>query len=256
MGRRLAEHDATKKAAPWVATIGLFVVWEMICRGFSVPEYILPTPSASFVAVWQYRDAIWLHAAQTLYTTVAGFIIAVVFGVLLGALVGSSKTIYDALNPMLIGFNSVPKVAVVPILVMWFGIGTVPAILTAFLISFFPIVVNVATGLATLEPELRDVLRSLGATRMDILVKVGFPRAQPFFFASLKIAITLAFVGSVLSETVASNKGIGYLMMSASSKFNMPLVFAGLMVIAVMGIVMYEIFNRIEMRATKWATRG
>jgi NitT/TauT family transport system permease protein len=256
MGRRLAEHDATKKAAPWVATIGLFVFWEIICRGFSVPEYILPTPSASFAAVWQYRDAIWLHAAQTLYTTVAGFAIAVVFGVLLGALVGSSKTIYDALNPMLIGFNSVPKVAVVPILVMWFGIGTVPAILTAFLISFFPIVVNVATGLATLEPELRDVLRSLGATRTDILMKVGFPRAQPFFFASLKIAITLAFVGSVLSETVASNKGIGYLMMSASSKFNMPLVFAGLMVIAVMGIVMYEVFNRIEMRSTKWATRG
>jgi NitT/TauT family transport system permease protein len=256
LSRRLADHDATKKAAPWVATIGLFVVWEAICRGFSVPEYILPAPSVTFVAAWEFRAAIWMHSVQTLYTTVAGFGIAVVFGVLLGALVGSSKTIYDALNPMLIGFNSVPKVAVVPILVMWFGIGTVPAILTAFLISFFPIVVNVATGLATLEPELRDVLRSLGATRTDILIKVGFPRAQPFFYASLKIAITLAFVGSVLSETVASNKGVGYLMMSASSKFNMPLVFAGLLVIAVMGIIMYEIFNRIERHTTKWATRG
>nr|WP_245913397.1 ABC transporter permease [Caenispirillum bisanense] len=231
-------------------------MWEAVCRGFAVPEYVLPTPSASFTAIWQFRDAIWMHAVQTLYTTVAGFAIAVAFGVLLGGLVGASKTIYDALNPLLIGFNSVPKVAVVPILVMWFGIGTVPAILTAFLISFFPIVVNVATGLATLEPELRDVLRSLGATRRDILVKVGFPRALPFFFASLKIAITLAFVGSVLSETVASNKGIGYLMMAASSKFNVPLVFAGLLVIAAMGIAMYEVFNRIERRSTKWATRG
>lgn len=254
--RRFADHKGTKKAAPWVTTIGLFVLWEAVVRGFAIPEYVLPAPSVSFVAIWEFREAIWMHAVQTLYTTLVGFAIAVVFGVLLGALVGSSKTVYDALNPMLIGFNSVPKVAVVPILVMWFGIGTVPAILTAFLISFFPIVVNVATGLATLEPELRDVLRSLGATRRDILVKVGFPRALPFFFASLKIAITLAFVGSVLSETVASNLGVGYLMMSASSKFNMPLVFAGLLVIAAMGIAMYEVFNQIERRSTRWATRG
>lgn len=252
----LHRRPAARKATPWLTTIALFLVWEAVCRGFAVPEYVLPTPSASFAAIWQFRDAIWMHAVQTLYTTVAGFAIAVAFGVLLGGLVGASKTIYDALNPLLIGFNSVPKVAVVPILVMWFGIGTVPAILTAFLISFFPIVVNVATGLATLEPELRDVLRSLGATRRDILVKVGFPRALPFFFASLKIAITLAFVGSVLSETVASNKGIGYLMMAASSKFNVPLVFAGLLVIAAMGIAMYEVFNRIERRSTRWATRG
>ncbi|SOD92585.1 ABC transporter permease [Caenispirillum bisanense] len=252
----LHRRPLARKATPWLTTIGLFLMWEAVCRGFAVPEYVLPTPSASFTAIWQFRDAIWMHAVQTLYTTVAGFAIAVAFGVLLGGLVGASKTIYDALNPLLIGFNSVPKVAVVPILVMWFGIGTVPAILTAFLISFFPIVVNVATGLATLEPELRDVLRSLGATRRDILVKVGFPRALPFFFASLKIAITLAFVGSVLSETVASNKGIGYLMMAASSKFNVPLVFAGLLVIAAMGIAMYEVFNRIERRSTKWATRG
>ena len=122
-----------------------------------------------------------------------------------------------------------------PILVVWFGIGTIPAILTAFLISFFPIVVNVATGLATLEPELEDVLRSLGATKSDILWKVGLPRSLPYFFASLKVAITLAFVGTVVSETVASNEGIGYLMMSAGSSMRMPLVFAGLIVIGVDG---------------------
>jgi NitT/TauT family transport system permease protein len=110
--------------------------------------------------------------------------------------------------------------------------------------------------LATLEPELRDVLRSLGASRLDILIKVGFPRSLPFFFASLKVAVTLAFVGSVMSETVASNVGMGYLMMSASSKFNMPLVFAGLLVIAAMGVAMYGIFSAIERRSTRWAMRG
>ncbi|PAS96795.1 MAG: ABC transporter permease, partial [Candidatus Dactylopiibacterium carminicum] len=122
--------------------------------------------------------------------------------------------------------------------------------------SFFPVVVNVATGLATLEPELEDVLRSLGASRLDILKKVGLPRSLPYFFASLKVAVTLAFVGSVISETVASNLGIGYLMMSASATMNMPLVFAGLFVIGAMGVVMYELFARLERRLTGWATRG
>ncbi len=242
--------------SPWIASIGLFVVWEVAVRGLRVPAYIVPTPSASLAAAWTFRDAIWMHAVQTLLTTLAGFAIAVAFGVVLGALVGSSRAIYAAANPILIGFNSVPKVALVPVLVMWFGIGSVPAVLTAFLISFFPIVVNVATGLATLEPELGDVLRSLGASRLDVLLKVGFPRSLPFFFASLKVAVTLAFVGSVMSETVASNVGMGYLMMSASSKFNMPLVFAGLLVIAAMGVAMYGIFSVIERRSTRWATRG
>ncbi|MTJ81412.1 MAG: ABC transporter permease [Telmatospirillum sp.] len=252
----MARKFPVGRLLPAIATIGLFLVWELAVRGLHVPDYILPTPSASVAAGWTFRAALGMHALQTLLTTLAGFVIAVLFGVMLGSLVGSSRTIYAAANPILIGFNSVPKVAVVPVLVMWFGIGTLPAILTAFLISFFPIVVNVATGLATLEPELRDVLRSLGASRLDVLRKVGFPRALPFFFASLKVAVTLAFVGSVMSETVASNKGMGYLMMSAGSRFNMPLVFAGLLVIAAMGVAMYGIFSVIERRSTRWATRG
>ncbi len=250
------KRSLQSRATPWISAIVFFLLWEGIVRLFHIPDYILPTPSASLEAAWQFRSAIWMHATQTLYTTVFGFAIAVVFGVVLGALVGSSRAIYFAANPLLVGFNSVPKVALVPVFVMWFGIGTVPAVITAFIISFFPIVVNVATGLATLEPELRDVLRSLGATRTDILIKVGFPRALPYFFASLKVAITLAFVGSVISETVASNVGVGYLMLAASSKFNMPLVFAGLLVIAAMGIFMYEFFNIIERRSTRWANRA
>ena len=157
---------------------------------------------------------------------------------------------------MRVGFNSIPKVAVVPILVLWFGIGTVPAVLTAFLISFFPIVVNVATGLATTEPELEDVLRSLGASKLDIMLKVGIPGAMPFFFGSLKVAITLAFVGAVVSETVASNHGVGHLMLSAQANFEVPLVFAGLLVLAFEGIVMYAIFAAIEQRTARWAYRS
>lgn len=244
------------KAAPWLLTITLFLVWQAICVGLKLPDYLLPAPSAIWAAGLEFHSPIMMHATQTFLTTLAGFALAVVVGLVLGLAVGASPLIYKACYPLLVGFNSIPKVAFVPVLVVWFGIGTVPAILTAFLISFFPVVVNVATGLATLEPELEDVLRSLGAKRWDILIKVGLPRSLPYFFASLKVAITLAFVGSVISETVASNLGIGYLMMSASSSMNMPLVFAGLIVIGVMGVVMYELFALMEKRLTGWAHRN
>lgn len=244
------------RLAPWVLTLILLVMWEAICKGFAVPTYLFPAPSLVWHTGVEMYQPIFQHATQTFITTMAGFALAVIVGLLLGMLVGSSPLIYKALYPMLVGFNSIPKVAFVPVLVVWFGIGTIPAILTAFLISFFPVVVNVATGLATLEPELEDVLRSLGASRIDILRKVGLPRSLPYFFASLKVAITLAFVGSVISETVASNLGIGYLMMSASSSMNMPLVFAGLIVIGAMGVIMYELFARLERRLTGWSQRG
>jgi NitT/TauT family transport system permease protein len=207
-------------------------------------------------ALVEFWPGIWVNATHTLLTTLSGFVIAVVFGVVLGVAVGASPVLYEALNPLLIGFNSIPKVAVVPILVLWFGIGTPPAVITAFLVAFFPISVNVATGIATMEPELEDVLRSLGASKLDILYRVGLPRSLPYFFASLKIAITLAFVGSVISETVASNRGIGYLMMAASSTFRVPLVFAALFVIAAMGIGMHAIAVLLERRYTRWAVRS
>ena len=156
---------------------------------------------------------------------------------------------------MLVGINSIPKAAIVPILVLWMGIGRPPAIITAFMLSFFPIAVNVATGLATTEPELEDVLRSLGATRWDMLRKVDIPRSLPYFFASLKVSITLAFVGAVISETLASNDGIGYLMVQAASQFRTPLMFAGVTVIAAMCIATYAFCALLERRFTGWATR-
>lgn len=241
---------------PWLVIIGMFVIWEVAVKAFQVQQFVLPAPTdiaASMIKWWKpLLDNSW----QTLMTTLIGFGLAIVFGLLLGIAIGSSTLLYHGLYPLLIGFNSVPKVAVVPILVIWFGIGTVPAVITAFLISFFPIVVNVATGIATVEPELRDVLRALGAKPTDIIRKVGLPRAMPYFFASLKIAITVAFVGSIIAETVAANKGIGHLMILASSRFDVPLVFAGLMVTAVMGVAMYVAAVAIENRTTGWAMRG
>jgi NitT/TauT family transport system permease protein len=249
-------NSAMERFAPWLFTIALFAVWEMACRIFRVDPFILPPPSAAFAAMLQYWKPLARHSAVTLWTTLAGFGLAVAFGIFLGLIVGWSRTIYRGLYPVMIGFNSIPKVAVVPILVVWFGIGEVPAILTAFLISFFPIVVNVATGLATMEPELEDVLRALGARKLDIMLKVGIPRSQPYLFGSLKVAITLAFVGTVVSETIAANAGLGFLMVQAGSNFQMPLVFAGLLLLAVEGIAMYAVFAAVEQHFTAWAFRS
>ena len=264
--RRIAERLARQvpllarmnwvKAAPFLYTLALFLFWELVVLALAMPPTILPSPMAVFSAIVEYWPPIWKNSLQTLYTTTLGFLIAVAAGLLLGLFIGWSKTIYAGLYPLMIGFNAIPKVALVPILVIWFGIGAVPAVLTAFLISFFPIVVNVATGLATIEPETEDVLRALGAKKLDIMLKVGIPRSMPYFFGSLKIAITLAFVGSVVSETVASNYGLGNMMSSAQSQFNVPLVFAGLLMLAVEGIAMYALMAWLEGRMTGWAHRS
>jgi NitT/TauT family transport system permease protein len=235
--------------------IGFFVVWELSCIAFGIRDIVLPRPSQILFTLWQRMPAIWPHALQTLYSTLVGFALGILAGVFLGALVGSSKLAYDVAYPLLIGFSSIPKVAVVPIFVLWFGAGTIPAVLTAMILCVFPIVVNIATGLATTEPELEDVMRALKATKLEILTNVGLPRTMPYFFASLKVAVTQAFVGTVIAETVASNRGIGNLMMIASSSFDVPLVFAGLLVLAALGVALYVIFSFIEVRVTGWALR-
>jgi NitT/TauT family transport system permease protein len=245
-----------RQARPWLLTIALFMLWELACRLFSIPSFILPAPSEIFRAAIEFREPLMLHGLQTLLTTIAGFAIAIVVGVLLGVAVGSSVAVYEALYPLLVGFNAIPKVALVPVVVIWCGIGTVPAVITAFVISFFPITVNVATGLASVEPELRDVLRVLGASSYEVLRKVGIPRSMPYLFASLKVAITLAFIGSVVSETVAANQGIGFLMLSASSRFQVPLLFAALLLVAAMSIVLYAFCALLERRTAGWAFRG
>lgn len=249
------EYYRLEKAMPWLVIIGSVAFWQLVVKAFSIRQFILPAPTDIYAALVQYHDPIMASAMFTLVNTLLGFGIGIVVGLLLGIIIGSSRLAYAGLYPILVGINSVPKAAIVPILVLWMGIGQPPAITTAFLLSFFPIAVNVATGLATTEPELEDVLRSLGATKLDILWKVGIPRSLPYFFASLKVSITLAFVGAVISETLASNDGIGYLMVQAASQFRTPLMFAGVTVIAAMGIATYVVFVLIERRFTSWATR-
>jgi NitT/TauT family transport system permease protein len=254
--RPLSRNQAFRRVLPWLVVVALFLVWQLCVEGFQIEEFVLPAPSAIFASAWEFRGPILLSAWQTFLTTAIGFFFAIVVGMASGVAIGSSPVIYDGFYPVLIGFNTIPKVAVVPILIIWFGVGSIPAVITAFMLSFFPILVNVATGIATVEPELQDVLRALGASRWQVIKKVGLPRSMPYFFASLKVAITVAFIGSIVAETVGGNKGIGSFMLVASSRFEVPLAFAALLVTSVMGIIMYAITSTVERRMTGWAMRG
>ncbi|MCG2591859.1 ABC transporter permease [Ramlibacter sp. XY19] len=242
--------------APVLLAAALVLLWQVVVTAANIPDYLFPSPWQIAQQFAEFKGPLLAAAWSTFWVTMVGFGIAIVVGVLLGFLVGSSRTAYAAVYPLMVGFNAVPKAAIVPILVVWFGIGLGPGITTAFLISFFPITVNIATGLATLEPELEDVLRVLGAKRWDVLVKVGLPRSMPYFYGSLKIAITLAFVGTVLAEMTAGDSGIGNLIQTAGSQQRMPLAFAGLVAISVMAMAMYELFSYVERHTTAWAHRG
>jgi NitT/TauT family transport system permease protein len=249
----------TKNVERWSPALllaAVLLLWQVVVMAFDIPEFIFPSPTQIAAQFTEFAGPLLEAAWKTFWVTMIGFALAIVVGVLLGFLIGSSRLAYAAIYPLMVAFNAVPKAAVVPILVVWFGIGVGPGVLTAFLISFFPITVNMATGLATLEPELEDVLRVLGAKRWDVLVKVGLPRSMPYFYGSLKIAITLAFVGTVLAEMTAGDSGIGYLISSAGSQQRVPLAFAGLVTIGAMAMAMYELFSWVERRTTGWAHRG
>jgi NitT/TauT family transport system permease protein len=244
------------RVMPWLVISVFLVLWEAVFYIWDINRSLLVPPSAVFRALFQNAYILIEFALFTLMTTVIGFVVAIASGLLLGLAIGASALIYSGIYPLLIGFNAIPKVALVPILVIWFGVGFWPGVITAWVISFFPIAVNVATGIATIEPEMRDVLRSLGASKFEILWKIGVPRAMPYLFASLKVAITLAFIGSVIAETVGGNNGIGYVMIRGSSDYRTDLVFAGLFIIAAMGIAMYGLCAWLERRMTGWAVRG
>jgi NitT/TauT family transport system permease protein len=244
-----------RRASPVLFALGLLAGWEALCRIFAVSKFVAPKPSEILPVLALRWGEVWPHAAQTLSTTLSGFAIGVALGFLLGVALGASARLYRTVFSTLIGVNSIPKVALVPLMVLWAGIGTVPAVMTSAVIVIFPIAVVVSASIATMDPDLSDVLRSLGASRLDTLGKIGIPQSMPAFFGALKIAITLSFIGSILAESVAANRGLGYMMNRAASDFDVELVFAGLLTLAAMGILLYLASLQAERRVVGPADR-
>ena len=236
-----------------ITLVVLVVIWEIACRAFQVPSYLVPAPSAIAEKLYEKRDLYLGHTWVTLYETLAGFALAVVIGVVAAALIVVVPSVRDVVMPLLLIAQIVPKVAIAPILLIWFGYGLLPKVIIAFLVAFFPIVVNVASGLAAVERELLDLGHSLEATRWQIFWKFRMPTALPELFSGMKIAITLAVIGAVIGEFVGGNRGLGYLILVANQDLDTPLAFAALLVLSVAGILLYGMIELAERLLIPWS---
>jgi len=246
-----------KIAVPVLAILIFLLAWEALVWVNDWPNYKMASPSDLGPAFVKYRWMFLEYGWQTLWRTVVGLLLAVVFGLLLGMVMGFSRLMRDALYPLLVGFNAVPKATVVPIIALLFvGQHNMNTVLMAFMISFFPIAVSVSIGLSTLEPEYRDILRSLGASKMTIFWKIALPKTLPEFFGALKVSVTLAFIGTNLMEIVEPHgRGLGALFDSGKISADYPLMFAVLIALAFLGIVLFYIVVWLERIFAGWAER-
>ena len=246
-----------KIAVPLIAILIFVIFWEALVWVNDWPNYKMASPSDLWPAFWKFRYLFLDYGWDTLWRTVVGLMLAVGVGVALGMVMGFSKTMRDALYPLLVGFNAIPKATVVPIIALIFvGQHDLNTILIAFMISFFPIAVSVSIGLSTLEPEYRDILRALGASKTMIFWKIALPKTLPEFFGALKVAVTLAFIGTNLMEIVSPHgRGLGALFDSGKTNSDYPLMFAVLIALAILGIALYYVVVLLERIFAGWAER-
>lgn len=232
--------------------IGFLVAWEGLCRFFGIPEFLVPTPTQVGAQLYERRNLYPLHAWTTFYETAAGFVLAVVFGMIAAAAIVVVPRLRDIVMPILLIAQIVPKVAVAPLLLIWFGYGLLPKVLIAFLVAFFPIVVNGTSGLASVQPELLDLGRSLEASRWQTFWKFRIPSALPEIFSGMKIAMTLAVIGAIIGEFVGGNRGLGYLIMVANQEANTAFAFASIFLLSLLGLVLYMAVELAERICIPW----
>jgi NitT/TauT family transport system permease protein len=243
---------------PLYAIIIFLIFWEFLVWVNGWPNYKMASPSDIWPAFWKFKSLFLYYGWDTLWRTVVGLFLAVLLGVFLGMIMGFSKILREAIYPLLVGFNAIPKATVVPIIALMFvGRHDLNTILIAFMISFFPIAVSVSIGLSTLEPEYRDILRSLGASKSTIFWKIALPKTLPEFFGALKVAVTLAFIGTNLMEIVSPHgRGLGALFDSGKTNSDYPLMFAVLIALALLGITLYYVVVFLEKIFAGWAERS
>jgi NitT/TauT family transport system permease protein len=231
---------------PILTVVGTLVAWEVATRVFSIPAFLLPPPSKIVVSFAEHGGLLLKHGWVTTIEIVLGYLLSIVVGVPLALAIFMWPAFSRSVLPLLISSQAMPKVAVAPLLLVWFGFGLLPKVLIAFLIAFFPIVISTAVGLATIEQEKIHLARSMGLGAAATFFKIRLPSALPSVFGGLKISITLAVVGAVVGEFVGGDAGLGYLLMVANGSLDTPLLFAGIIALTVQGIVLYFLVELAE----------
>lgn len=250
------DHRARLKAsAPaWIATIALLMIWEMSVHVFQIREFILPAPSAigqACIGVW---PNLLKHTLATLGTVMMGFLASVIISLPLAMLIASSPAISAAIYSLLVITQSIPKVALAPILIVALGANEMPCIIVTFLVAFFPLVVSSVAGLLAVPPELIELGRACRAGKLQELLRIRLPFAIPFVFGGLKVAAALSVVGAVVAEFVGADAGLGYLIQTSMAFFRTPLAFGAVVVLAIMGIALFQIVAFTERLLFPWSS--
>lgn len=243
---RAARARVAAVVAPVAVVIALLVLWEASTRLFGVPAFLLPPPTAIAAAMVKNAALLAAGAWVTALEILLGFLLSIVIGIPLALMIFLWPPFSRAVLPLLISSQAMPKVAIAPLFLVWFGFGLVPKVLIAFLIAFFPVVINTAVGLAAIEPEKIHLARSMGFGAVDTFFKIRLPDALPAIFAGLKISITLAVVGAVVGEFVGGDAGLGYLLMVANGSMDTQLLFAGIVCLTILGVAFYLLVELAE----------
>jgi len=251
--RRIATGIATSEAIKPVLLIAVILVgWDWAIRLFGIPAYLIPAPTHVVEQMYLKWPLLLRESLPTLYATLGGFALSALIGIPLALLIASSRLIESYLYPLLVFSQSIPKVAVAPLFVVWFGFGIMPKVIVAFLLGVFPVIVSTVLALKSIDSEMIDLARSMRAGPVRTFLQIRLPHALPGIFGGLKVAITLAVVGAVVGEFVGSNSGIGYLLQIANGNFDLPLMFAALFVLSMMGVLLFWILDAIEGLLVPW----
>ena len=235
--------------------LGLLAAWQLAVDLGGVKEYILPSPSAAFKAYFRPNYQWTANFLATFYATIGAFALSAVLGVLLAVVIVWNDMLMRTVMPVLVLFNTLPKVALAPLFVIWLGYGIWPNIVIGTTIAFFPMVVNTAVGLASADPEMLDLVRSLKASRWQVLVKIRFPNAVPYIFTGLKLNATMSVIGAIVGEFVASERGLGALIITGGVTLETPSIFASLILISVLGLALYGVVVAVERWVAPWEFR-
>lgn len=230
----------------------LILLWEYIIPFLNIPEYIFPRFSSIVLASVEYSGELGRHAYVTLTESLTGFALAAVAGTSIALMMAWSDTLFAILQAYLVALNSFPKSAIAPIFVVWFGLGFISKLMMAFVISIFPIIINTYVGLREVEPNMLDVVRVIGGTKLDVFLKIRAPHSLIYIFTGFKTALPLAMVGAIVGEFVGSNEGLGYFLLLQSSILNTSLVFGALFSAAILSIGMYYSIVFIDKQLIKW----
>jgi NitT/TauT family transport system permease protein len=235
----------------WLLVL-LVVLWDLTIRLFRIPPYLIPTPASVIGQLVKEWPMLARETMPTLYATLGGFAASAIVGVPIAMWIAHSRLTESFVYPLLVFSQSVPKVAIAPLFVVWFGFGVLPKIIVAFLLGFFPVIVATVQGFKSIEPDVIDLARSMGAGPLAVFMKFRLPQALPAIFGGLKVSVTLAVVGAVVGEFVGSNSGLGYVLQKANGTFDLPLMFAGLVILSMIGVLLFLVIELVERWLLPW----